>query len=250
MANYRVSILDTFSFQEHVKDKDLTSPVSGPSKGDRYIIIAGDSGTDWAGHDNDITYYDGSDWQFITPTEGFIVWVDDENEFYKFNGSSWSIYAGSQGPTGSAGPTGPTGSSGNTGPTGPTGPTGASGSAGSAGPTHFRVTLSNPADFYNNVDHEICLIPALDGAIHVTEVHVTCDADPTTEPTGDVKYADAFIGLANATVIQAWDTTSGKVDVTGLNVAVASGKCVYLSFDTTPDSAITQICWDIIFSYD
>lgn len=226
--------------------------VSAPASGNRLIKFVNIYNADSSAHDVTVKIDDGANERILIKKSlpsGYSLTYDSVN--------GWNLaFPTSEGPTGptgatgNTGPTGPTGATGNTGPTGPTGPTGATGSTGPTGNTRLRVTLSNPADFYTNVDHEICLVPALDGAIHVSEVHVTCDADPSTEPTGDVKYADAFIGMANATVIQAWDTTSGKVDVTGLNVAVASGKCVYISFDTTPDTGITQMNWDIVFTYD
>ena len=90
MAKYHVVTQEKSPWQQSVIDKDLTTPPSSPSKGDRYLIITGDSYTDWEGHDNEITYYDGSAWQFVTPLEGFHVWVDDENKVYQYNGSSWS----------------------------------------------------------------------------------------------------------------------------------------------------------------
>jgi len=85
------------SWQASVKDKDTTSPPGVPSTDDRYLIISGDSGTDWAGHDNDIAHYHSGQWNYYTPSEGWICWVDDENKFYYFDGSSWSEWSGSGG---------------------------------------------------------------------------------------------------------------------------------------------------------
>lgn len=88
MPDYRVPVLEAFSWQPPVKDKDLTEAPGAPSKGDRYLVAA--SGGDWSGGAaKDITYYDGSDWQFDTPSEGWICWVEDENLFYHFDGTNW-----------------------------------------------------------------------------------------------------------------------------------------------------------------
>ena len=90
MATYRVPVLEDFSWQPPVKDKDLSVAPGDALKGDRYIVGANvASGDDWFGHENDITYYDGSDWQFDTPSEGWQCWVNDEDEFYVFDGSNW-----------------------------------------------------------------------------------------------------------------------------------------------------------------
>ncbi len=77
----------------------------------------GGTGGGWSGGTtNDIGYWTGSAWVYVTPTEGYLVWIKDEDKFYKFTGTSWTEYLGQTGPTG------PTGATGATGPTGPTGP--------------------------------------------------------------------------------------------------------------------------------
>jgi len=134
MTEYRVNLKDKFAWQDPVIDKDLTTPAGGDSKGDRYIVSAVASGA-WEGHENDIAYYTGAEWVFITPTEGWICWVSDENKYYRFDGSSWAEYLGQAGPTGPTGPTGATGGTGPTGPTGAQGPTGPTGATGNTGPT-------------------------------------------------------------------------------------------------------------------
>jgi hypothetical protein len=112
---------------------------------------------------------------------------------------------------------------------------------------HLRFNLINPANAYL-IDHEFAIVPKLDKAITVINLEVSCDADPATEPTGDLKYADAFIGMANAVVINDFDTASGvRSDNTITSGAVAAGKAIYISFDASPDSLISQINMD--FSY-
>lgn len=68
-------------------DKDLTAPPGSPSDGDTYIVGSGATG-DWAGQDDDIAYYQSSGWIFITPIEGWHVYVQDEGKFYTFWGAS------------------------------------------------------------------------------------------------------------------------------------------------------------------
>lgn len=93
MVDYRVPEMSTFSWQLPVKDKDLTAPPGGEVKGDRYIVGPSATGL-WSGHDDDIATYDGvSAWIFDTPVEGWQVWIEDENKFYKYDGTGWDTSA-------------------------------------------------------------------------------------------------------------------------------------------------------------
>jgi hypothetical protein len=92
MAQYRVPVEETFSWQRPIIDKDLSTPPTSPNKGDRYIV--GESATgDWAGQEKKITWYNGTIWKFDAPTEGWICHVLDEDAFYKFSGTVWESYA-------------------------------------------------------------------------------------------------------------------------------------------------------------
>ncbi len=88
MATYRVPVLQDFSWQPPVEDKDLTAPPGGESKGDRYIVGAEATG-DWSGLDNHIVTYNGSGWIDDTPAEGWYVYVKDENVLYHYTGAAW-----------------------------------------------------------------------------------------------------------------------------------------------------------------
>ena len=98
--------------------------------------------------------------------------------------------------------------------------------------------------------YNICIWPKTDAAITITGIDVTCNADPTTELDGNLKKADAFIGLANAATLGAFDTTSGAYSGSSLAYQVASGKCVYISFDAVPESALKSISFDVTYDYD
>jgi hypothetical protein len=88
MAQYRIPVEETFSWQRPVKDI-LNDPPGVPAKGDRYIVGVGTGA--WSGKDNDIAWYDGADWKFDTPTEGWQCWVEDVNEYYSYNGAAWVL---------------------------------------------------------------------------------------------------------------------------------------------------------------
>ena len=81
------------SFQDPVKDKDLCTPPSTPATGDRYIVCASGATDAWSGHENDIAEWDGTAWVFSTPSEGWVTWVEDENTYYIFNGTSWTPWS-------------------------------------------------------------------------------------------------------------------------------------------------------------
>lgn len=116
---------------------------------------------------------------------------------------------------------------------------------------YFTFNAFNPNSLYDT-DTQICFEPNLPAAITITEVTVSCDADPATELDWDLKFADAFIGLANATLIVAIDTTSGTTDVdSGFNDStVPAGKCLYVEFAADPNSNIKQAIVKIRYDYD
>jgi hypothetical protein len=112
---------------------------------------------------------------------------------------------------------------------------------------HLRVTIIDPNTAYGK-DSCICIWNKTDVAIVITNLEVSCGADPTTEPTGDIKYADAFIGRANPVVINDFDTTNGvRSDGSIASGNVASGKCIFIRFDAAPEAAMTQITFDISY---
>ncbi len=116
-------------------------------------------------------------------------------------------------------------------------------------PHYLRFTIVDPLSVQTETAL-ICLVPKLDASITVTNLEVTLDA-AANEVAGDIKRADTFIGLANATVINDFDTTSGvRSDSTITSGAVAAGKCIYLSFDSAPSTNIHNMNVDITYDYN
>ena len=88
-TDYRVLVLDENSWQQNVKSRITAATLGGltPSKGDRYLLTDG-------GNINKIGYCSnatGPVWTYLTPLEGWVCWVNDENLYYYYNGSSWSV---------------------------------------------------------------------------------------------------------------------------------------------------------------
>lgn len=86
--DYVDTLVNGLNWQDAVLDKDLTAPPGGPNTGDRYIVASVATG-DWATHEDDIAEYNGVTWDFLTPEEGWSLWVEDEDVNYTWNGSSW-----------------------------------------------------------------------------------------------------------------------------------------------------------------
>lgn len=82
------SKINGFEWQAPVLNIQNSPPVN-PSKGDRYLI--GTSGSDdWSGKSNYITYYDGTNWVFISPKEGMVIYNKDDTSFYNYKSSTWN----------------------------------------------------------------------------------------------------------------------------------------------------------------
>ena len=70
-----------------VIDRDLATPPGSPTEGDRYLVAASGTG-DWSGEDGNVAVY-LSGWTFLTPQEGWMMWVVDEALELFYDGSSW-----------------------------------------------------------------------------------------------------------------------------------------------------------------
>lgn len=89
MSNYRVPVMQNFSWQDPVISM-LQNPASlTPTKGDRYLINGTGEG-DWVGHDNAIAWYDGSEWQFDAAQTGWRCYVVNLGKYVFFNTTSWT----------------------------------------------------------------------------------------------------------------------------------------------------------------
>lgn len=113
--------------------------------------------------------------------------------------------------------------------------------------TRLKYTWSfNPKAVCDGTIDRLFLMTVGDDAPNgfvVTAWKLSFDADPTTEIDLDLKRADAYIGVANAAVMDVLDTTAGvssESTVANINsgAAVANGKVMYLEFGTayTTDS--------------
>lgn len=89
--NQALAVLDQLA-QAVVVDKDLTAPPGSPANGSMYIVAAGATGA-WAGQDGKLAYWltTVAAWTFITPADGWSVWVADEAKRYERASGAWAI---------------------------------------------------------------------------------------------------------------------------------------------------------------
>jgi hypothetical protein len=113
----------------------------------------------------------------------------------------------------------------------------------------WDFVILDPSAVYTKDAHVFVAI--MRTAITITKIMVSCDAVPGAEVQGDLKFADAFIGLANPELVNDFDTTNGvRVDATIAQGNVGAGKALYLEFDAPPDVGITQLHFHIEFHED
>jgi len=118
---------------------------------------------------------------------------------------------------------------------------------------HLTMSI-DPGSWYD-VDTEIFLMTVDSDApngIQIYKWKSSCNVDPDTEINADLRYADAWIGLASAADIDEIDTTSGtssESTVSNINSgnAVANGKIVYIGFDGDPEGTCTQWIFEMWF---
>ena len=73
---------------------DLDTPPGSPVIGDAYLLLPAPTGA-WAGNQNDIAVWTALGWQFITPTVGDIVYVENLDSYYRYtSGAEWLLGLG------------------------------------------------------------------------------------------------------------------------------------------------------------
>jgi len=72
-----------------VKARDLTTPPTTPTDGDRYIIPAGATGI-WSGHTNQIAIRIAGAWEYHAPKVGWACFVEDEDVLSIYKATGWS----------------------------------------------------------------------------------------------------------------------------------------------------------------
>jgi Protein of unknown function (DUF2793) len=96
--NEALSLLDGL-VQLAVASRATATPPPTPFDGVRYLVPAGSTG-EWATNIGKIALRMEGAWRYVTPVEGFALWVSDEDKFLAFNGTVWiDLTAGGGGGT-------------------------------------------------------------------------------------------------------------------------------------------------------
>lgn len=82
-------IIDTM-LNPSVKDRDLSAPPGSPADGATYIV-AGTGTGDWSGEDGNIAIFVDTEWLFVAPQDGMLIFIEDEDEWLGYNSteSEW-----------------------------------------------------------------------------------------------------------------------------------------------------------------
>lgn len=91
-VNETVQKLDLL-VQMAVLDRSLSAPPGSPADGARYIVAASPTGA-WSGQASKIAAWQDGVWTFLTPREGWIAWVNNENRLVFHDGAAWIESAG------------------------------------------------------------------------------------------------------------------------------------------------------------
>lgn len=90
--DYVDSLVQGLSWQEPVISF-LADPPGAPTIGDRYVVIAVATGA-WTGQEDDIAEWNGTSWDFITPSDGFVVYRESDNRALVFADTAWITFGG------------------------------------------------------------------------------------------------------------------------------------------------------------
>ena len=87
--NEAIRALDAL-VQLGVSDRDLNAPPLTPAEGERFIVGPAASGA-WSGQEGRIAAWQDGAWAFLSPRDGWLVWVTDEALLLAFDGGQWRL---------------------------------------------------------------------------------------------------------------------------------------------------------------
>jgi len=89
MATYRIPTLEKFEWQPPVINYQ-SAPPGSPAKGQRYIVLTTGTGV-WAGHDEAIATFDGTNWLFDLPgAVGWVTYLQTGSKYMYYGGAVWA----------------------------------------------------------------------------------------------------------------------------------------------------------------
>jgi hypothetical protein len=95
-VNEAIAVLEGFAGYIQAKSVGDNSPPGSPAEGDIYIVGTAGTGA-FSGHNEQVAIYYNAAWLFRPPIEGFLVYAQDENAWYKYDGADWVSTLGGSG---------------------------------------------------------------------------------------------------------------------------------------------------------
>jgi hypothetical protein len=117
----------------------------------------------------------------------------------------------------------------------------------------FYGTVLNPQGVYDNdsTNHAVSFVVNTPAAFTITAIYISCDADPTTEPTITFQHKAAGVGYGSPTTIEAVTTTAGVASITsGIDDATIPANTKLFFTLSDPDDALNEITWQIKGDWD
>lgn len=93
MADIELLSLPFIDWPNAVISATLATPPGSPATADRYIVAASPTGA-WSGQANAIARWNGSIWEFQTPSAGRRVWNSATSSLLLWSGSAWVPFNG------------------------------------------------------------------------------------------------------------------------------------------------------------
>lgn len=114
-------------------------------------------------------------------------------------------------------------------------------------------TLLNINGIYDldSTNHAVTIDNKVPAAFTITEISISCDADPTTEQTLTFYHKAAGVGYGTPTTIEAVTTTAGVATVTtGFDDATIPADVKLFMVLSDPDAALFECSWRIEGDFD
>ncbi len=86
-VNEALSRLDALA-QLAVDSRSLGAPPDSPAEGARHLVPSGAEGA-WSGRDGALALFLNGGWEFLSPVEGWRLWVVDERKTLRRDGAGW-----------------------------------------------------------------------------------------------------------------------------------------------------------------
>jgi hypothetical protein len=93
-VNEQIRYVEQGASLPRFEDRDLSAAPGSPADGQCYLVAGTPSGgDDWFGQGGKLAFYMSTAWRFITPREGWLAYVKDEDVYITYDGTNWHTFA-------------------------------------------------------------------------------------------------------------------------------------------------------------